>query len=184
MKFAGNMKQQLGTTLAELLLALAVLGVLISLSVSGFSTLFAEARMTSQVNNLVHTLHLARQKSRALGTDVVLCKSANGLQCSSSSAWHNGWLLFANTNGDTPPKINPGERLLVTHGSLHGLQISANRRAFSMRPFGRRATNGTLTFCDHRGGGSARAVVLSYTGKPRVTRQDTGGNPLTCPAKQ
>ncbi|HJP04936.1 MAG: hypothetical protein CL799_08570 [Chromatiales bacterium] len=177
------MKQQLGTTLAELLLALAVLGVLISLSASGFSTLIANTRMTSQVNDLVHTLHLARQKSRALGVDISLCKSANGLQCSSTADWHDGWLLFANRDRDEPPQIDPTEQLLVTSGSLHGLHISANRRAFSMRPFGKRATNGTITFCDRRGVSSARAIVLSYTGKPRVIGAGASNRSLTCPAE-
>lgn len=172
------MKQQLGTTLAELLLTLAVIGTLVTVAVSGFSTLMAESRMTSQVNDLVHTLHLARQKSRALGTTVTLCKSANGQQCTSESAWHDGWLLFANTDGDDPPRIDPGEQLLFAGGSVDGLQISANRSAINMRPFGRRATNGTMAFCDRRGLVSARAIVVSYTGKPRVTRITAA---RTCP---
>ena len=58
--------------------------------------------------------------------------------------------------------------------------ITANRRLFEFRPFGRRSTNGTVTFCDRRGAEQARAVVVSFTGRPRVTRNGSGMAALIC----
>jgi len=42
--------------------------------------------------------------------------------------------------------------------------------------------NGTLVFCDPRGSSSARAIVISHTGRPRVSRRDSSNKPLKCPA--
>ena len=41
-------------------------------------------------------------------------------------------------------------------------------------------TNGTTIFCDGRGAPAAKAVIVSYTGRPRVDRVDADGRPLHC----
>ena len=42
-------------------------------------------------------------------------------------------------------------------------------------------TNGTLIFCDRAGRARPRALVISYTGRPRVAYEDTRGRPYRCP---
>jgi type IV fimbrial biogenesis protein FimT len=59
--------------------------------------------------------------------------------------------------------------------------MTGNRIRFSYRPFGRRSTNGTVTYCDDRGADAARAVIVSYTGRPRTASLAPGGKPLRCP---
>jgi type IV fimbrial biogenesis protein FimT len=169
-----------GMTLIELLIGLAVLSVLVMLSVSGFSTLLASARMNSQVNILLHSFHTARQISRARGIDVAVCKSVDGRQCTTNGNWHDGWMVFANLDGDHPPRRDPDEALLEVHESVRQLDISANRHAFVLRPFGKRSTNGTLVYCDRRGSKSARSIIISYTGKPRSSNKSASGRALVC----
>ncbi|MCP3999339.1 MAG: prepilin-type N-terminal cleavage/methylation domain-containing protein [Gammaproteobacteria bacterium] len=171
-----------GMTLIELLIGLAVTSILITSSVSGLSTLLAETRMNSHVNSLVHSFHSARQISRVKGTEIAVCKSTNGKQCTANSSWHDGWLIFANLDQDNPPQKDPGETLLEVHESVRPLNISSNRHAFIMRPFGKRSTNGTLVYCDQRGSQSAKAIIVSYTGKPRTSSKDSRGQTLTCTA--
>jgi type IV fimbrial biogenesis protein FimT len=173
-------KKPSGMTLIELLIGLATLSILVSLSVSGFSRLIDAARMNSNVNDLVHSFHTARQISRAKGTEITVCKSPDGQQCTTTGNWDDGWLIFANLDQDSPPQLDPGETLLEVHGSVTALNITSNRRAFSMRPFGKRSTNGTLIYCDRRGSESARSVIVSYTGKPRVSDKDASGRMLAC----
>jgi type IV fimbrial biogenesis protein FimT len=177
MNFIGRIS---GVTLIELLTVLAVSSIVATLSVSGFSTLLSKARMDSAVNGLVHSLQMARQISRTMGTTVTVCKSMDGQNCDNGADWHDGWLLFANLDDDTPPQIDPDEVVLEVHESVRNLEISANRRAFVMRPFGRRSTNGTFTYCDGRGASHAQAVIVSYTGKPRKSISGAGGQPLSC----
>lgn len=171
-----------GFSLAELLAALAIAGILTSLAISSFSWLTAELRISSNVNNLVHILHLARQTSWNTGEDVVLCKSATGAQCQDGQDWDSGWMLFSNLDSDDPPRADPGEPVHRTSGPLANLAIRTNRRAFIMRPAGRRTTNGTLIYCDRGNSAGARAVIVSYTGKARISREHANGDTINCTA--
>jgi type IV fimbrial biogenesis protein FimT len=176
------LQKQSAMTLIELLIGLAVLSILVTASVSGFSALIDATRMNSHVNSLVHSFHSARQISRARGTEVTVCKSMDGRQCTAGGNWHDGWLIFANLDQDNPPHLDPGETLLEVHESVSALNISSNRRAFVLRPFGKRSTNGTLVYCDQRGPESAKAIIVSYTGKPRTSTKDASGRTLICAA--
>lgn len=165
----------------ELLFAFAVVAVVLTLGVPAFSDLIRDSRRTEQVNLFVHSIHLAKNEAAKRARYVTLCKSANGRQCTSLGQWHQGWLVFVNRDRDRPPQVDPSEEILYVrppypHGTIHG-----NRVAFTFRPFRRRATNGTLVFCDLRGPASARAVVVSYTGRPRISHKDSRGRPLDCP---
>jgi type IV fimbrial biogenesis protein FimT len=169
-----------GFTLIELLVTLTVLGIILAAAVPGFSALADRIRMNSNISNLSHSFHRARQNSRVTGVATVVCASTDGATCDSTGTWQNGWLVFANTDGDEPPQVDAGEQVLTSGAAIPNLRIAANRRAFIMRPFGLRSTNGTLVWCDRRGSDHARAVIVSYTGKPRVSRFDASGNPLVC----
>ena len=174
------MDRQTGFTLADLLITVGLLGILSVTAVPAFTNVLLSARMTDQVNSLVHAVHLAKQAAHMRLTEVALCRSADGRQCRHSGPWHEGWLLFVNTDGDTPPQIAASEPVLASAGAWPGGTISANRQFFVFRPATIRSTNGTLTFCDRRGGDAARALIISYTGRPRTTRRAPGNGPLTC----
>ena len=159
-----------GITLAELLVALAVLCIVVSMAVSGFSTFSARRMLDNQVSHLVHHLHMARQQSRLFDSDVAVCRSSTGKQCNTTRGWHEGYLVFVNHDGDEPPAVDPGERILAASSTPAALTMTANRPAFVMRPRGLRATNGTFVICDRLGRAAARKVTVSYTGKPRSGR--------------
>ena len=175
---------QPGFTLIELLAVLAVAALLTSVAVAGFNNILANIRMTSQVNHLVHTLHLARQKARAIGTDIAICKSSTLRQCEPDAHWHDGWLMFSNEDADSPPRLDAGETLLAIGIAMQRLRVASTRRAFIMRPPGRRSTNGSLIYCDQRGSDAARAVIISHTGKPRISPYSASGNALVCAQEQ
>jgi type IV fimbrial biogenesis protein FimT len=156
-----------GFTLLELLVVIATVAIITTLSVSGFSALLENIRMDNGVNNLLHSFHLARQKSHLNGFDVTVCKSRDGHQCHNSAEWHDGWVVFGNRDSDDPPDIDPGEPVFSTTPALRNLHISANRQAFHIRPFGRRSTNGSFIYCPGKSSSRSRSVIVSYTGKPR-----------------
>jgi len=58
--------------------------------------------------------------------------------------------------------------------------VLANRDTLSFRPFGQMGVTASFTFCDDRGATAARAVIISQTGRPRVSQLDASGGPLTC----
>ncbi len=142
--------------------------------------LVLDARMTRQVNAFVHSVHLAKQEAHKQVGYVAICKSPDGRQCRHGAAWHEGWIVFVNDDRDQPPQVDTGERLLQVIGRYEGGGIAANRISFVFRPFQVRSTNGTVLFCDARGRDASTAVVVSYTGRPRLVAGDRLINRVPC----
>lgn len=172
--------EQSGMTLLSLIVTMAVVAVLLGSGVPTFRQMVLNNRRTATINELIVSVQFARSESAKRYEEVVLCPSAGGAQCS-GRRWDQGWLVFANTDRDSPARIDPGETVLYRHSVADGIQIMSNRPAFRFRPLGVRSVNGTITFCDIRGAISARAIIISYTGRPRVSDLDARGKPLPCP---
>lgn len=172
-----------GFTLWELLLALAVGGMLVGLAVPAFQEFLLDARRTADVNAFVLAVQVARSEAAKRGQTAVLCKTADWHRCGGAELrFDAGFMVFVNTDDERPPHRSPAEPLLYTHRPAMAGTITANRELFEFRPGLRRSVNGTVTFCDRRGAAAARAVVVSYTGRPRVDTVRPDGRPLSCAA--
>lgn len=171
-----------GMTLFELMLSLSILAVAGTLAMPTFADLRRNAVRTTTVNDFLHALYLARSEAINRMEVVSVCKSDDGRTCGNQlSDWAGGWLVFANLDRDQPPQVDPDEPVLRTYPGWSGGSINANRPAFSFRPVTQIGVNGTVLFCDAGGSATARAIVISQTGRPRSTNQDGDGNPLSCP---
>lgn len=175
------MRSAPGMTLVELLAVIGIMAVTLVVGTPFVRTLLLDARMTGAVNGLVHVVHLARQESQRDLRDVVVCRSATAATCAPPGNWSSGWIVFINEDGDDPPQVDPDETILHATQQQALRFITSNRRAYVLRPYSLRATNGTVVFCDERGQPAARAVIISYTGRPRVAARTAGGQPLSCP---
>ena len=111
---------------------------------------------------------------------VSLCPSVDGLRCQPGRDWSTGWLMFENTDRDEPPRRDADEPLLQAHVVGENVRIMANRRGFTLRATHKRATNGTFVVCDRAARATPVALVVSYTGRPRVTRETRRGDPYSC----
>lgn len=171
-----------GTTLVELLTAVAVVAVLATLAAPSFQTLYWDGRRTDAVNGLLHTLFLARSEAIKRGEVVSVCHSSDGQRCGPGVDWSAGWIVFVNLDRDEPPARDAAEPLLFTSAGSPGVSITSNRRAYSFRPVIQAVVNGTILFCDARGSAEARAIIVSHSGRPRVARRDAEGKPLRCPS--
>ncbi|MEM7283658.1 MAG: GspH/FimT family protein, partial [Pseudomonadota bacterium] len=147
------------------------------LVVPSFSDLLLDSRRAAAMNSFVRAVHLARSESAKLSRPIVLCKTTNLETCAPNNAsWDLGWLIFAPALGDLEATAP-----LLRQQHWPGLEITSNRNRFTFHPFHRRRqTNGTITFCDRRGPIKARAVIISYTGRPRVDSVAPGGRALRC----
>ena len=170
-----------GYSLYELIVTIGVVALVMSLGVPSFGRMLADHRLKAEVDALFHAVHLARKESVVRRRAITLCPSRDGLNCEPGFDWSHGWIMFVNLDRDAPAARDPDEPVLQRFsGTLHNL-VSANRRSFSFRTTELRATNGTLIFCDKARRAAARALVVSYTGRPRVARQDRRGKPYRCP---
>jgi type IV fimbrial biogenesis protein FimT len=170
-----------GWTLFELLVALTVLAIVTAWAAPAFDTWALDSRRTADINALVLAIQLARSEAAKRGRPVVLCSTADGERCADPSRrYDGGWMVFVNEDDVEPAQRSALEPRLYVHTPQLRGAITANRDLFEFRPFGRRSTNGTVTFCDRRGASQARAAIVSYTGRPRVSARGPGNRPLAC----
>ncbi len=174
------MPRNAGYSLTELLVVLALAALLLGLAVPAFTNLVLDARLVAAVNRLVHGIHVARHEALKTGADVVLCRSRTGRQCTETGDFTQGLIVFVNRDRDDPPRVDAGETVLQAEPAFGLAMLSANRRTFVFRPFSR-SVNGTFTACDRRGDRAARAVVVSYTGRPRAVPVAEADGARSCP---
>jgi len=174
------LRSQQGFTLYELLLTLLLVVLLAGVAVPSFSASLARGRQAAEIDALFHAVHRARKESVLRRKVVSICPSVDGQQCQSSRDWSSGWLLFENSDRDSPPRVDAGEPILQRHAAASNVHITANRKGFTLRATFLRATNGTLVFCDPEARIAPKALVVSYTGRPRVARHKSNRELYSC----
>ena len=174
-----KLPRQGGYSLFELVGTVALAGIVLTLGVPSLGRIAADARLRVHVDALFHAIHLARKESVVRRRVMTICPTADGVQCADD--WVDGWMLFANLDRDRPAHRDVNEPV-VRLGLIHdSVKIAANRRSFTLRSTQLRATNGTIVVCDRRGRARPRALVVSYTGRPRVAYESPRDIPYQCP---
>lgn len=169
-----------GYSLLELLLTITVAALILALGIPSFAALNARHAQRVELNALFHAVHLARKASIMRKQVVSLCPSADGRSCTPGQDWSGGFLVFENGDRDEPPLLDDGEIVLHRHLAGKSARITANRRGFTLRATFLRATNGTIVVCDRAGRVTPKALVVSYTGRPRVAARTPRGAPYSC----
>ena len=170
-----------GFTLLDAVVVCALLGILAALTAPAFREMGMNARRTTQVNAMLRALHLARSSAIRRAVPVVVCKSVDGRQCAPAAAsWSAGYIVFANDDRDSPPQVDDAEEILLAQPRIERLRVTANRNALVYWPVTMAGTTASIVFCDERGAAAARAVIVSHTGRPRVTDKDASGRALLC----
>jgi type IV fimbrial biogenesis protein FimT len=169
-----------GFTLWELLCTLGIVGVALTSGIPVLRTVILDAQLTADVNGWILAVQLARSEAAKRNRPVIVCMTDDTRRCGvPASTVDAGWMVYVNLDDDYPPERSATEPLLYVHElELRGT-VTSNRPYYEFRPR-RRSTNGTIVFCDGRGSSAAKAVIVSYTGRPRVARVDADGRPLTC----
>jgi type IV fimbrial biogenesis protein FimT len=170
-----------GFTLWELVWTIAIAGITLGLAVPSFEAFLLDSRRTADINAFVIAVQLARSEAAKRGRPIVLCQSPDLIRCGNDELdYGSGWIVFANDDEMRPPQRAAQEPILYAHAPELVGSISANRELFEFRPYLKRSVNGTATFCDRRGASAARAVIVSYTGRPRVDSKGPAGERLVC----
>ena len=170
-----------GFSLFELMFTLAIAVIIAFAGVPAMGWLVLDARLTADVNAFVTSIQLARSESAKRGGSVVVCKTADDRVCGGTAVhYETGWMVFVDEDDDDPPEVDGNESVLWSYRPAAEGTIRSNRSRYVFSPYYRRSTNGTVTFCDSRGAAAARAVIVSYTGRPRASDRGPGGRKLEC----
>lgn len=170
------MKKQFAFTLIEMMVTVAIAGVLLAIAIPSFSAVVSNGRLSGRANEMVAAISFARSEAIKRGRPVTLCRSANagsgaesGWICATGGGgWENGWFVFEDTNSngaaDTDEARLRGKGDFGTAAyTMRGNTNVADRITFTdqgMSP----GFNGTFTVCDtHRR--VARQIVVVVTGR-------------------
>jgi type IV fimbrial biogenesis protein FimT len=163
-----------GYTLIELMVVLAVMGILVIAATGGFYSLVGSKRAQTELIKLKSVLELAKIKAVSEVGPIAICPSVDGKNCNGGS-WNDEIIVFIDRNQDEI--LSKTERLLVTIPPL-----SANKklvwRAFpssrylQFLPDGLlNVFTGTFVFCMGSGKNLiAQGLVVDKTGRMRFTK--------------
>ncbi|MGH8751671.1 MAG: GspH/FimT family pseudopilin [Burkholderiales bacterium] len=169
---------QTGFTLVELMVAVAVLGVVTVFALPNFTATIKNNRFSTQASDLLSDLAFARSQAATLGLHVSICTSPDttvpvaALACATAGTdWKTGRLIYVDV--DASGTYNAGDTLLRVRDALSGGNTltatgvwAGGTYRIQYRPSGIPISNiGNLDICDNRPGATGRRIALSATGR-------------------
>jgi len=174
-------RQDKGVTALELMVTMTVIAILLTTGVPALRNYSWNLRMKTAMDTLQSDLKLARGRAISHNTQTVICPAHSAVNCSGQSAWQDGWIVFADLNGD---HLKQSGEPLIRHAdatALLNINSSASRSYLRFFPNGSApGSNTTVLFCDRRGAAYAGSITLSNSGRIRA-RSDGAGASVNCP---
>lgn len=176
--------KEAGLTLIELLVTLAVLGILSSVAVPSYQSFIANGQVSAASGEMLISLAQARSEAMKLNTFVSVLPV-------NSTDWSGGWYLKTTNNscapvGDAFGTASALGSFVTIKSSSSTLSFSSTNPSFTFGPNGfpyvscaspyySGAMNGVLVFQSSQTG-RENWVILSKTGRARICRP----GPETC----
>lgn len=178
-------RRQNGFTLIELMIAIGLTALLMSMAVPAMSLFVSNARQTGAINDFIASMHMARSTAITTNSRVTVCASDDGAGCDNVD-WNEGWIVFIDEDSDQD--VDAGERIISTSEGVDELSIRSGEfgQFLMYRPNGRAMNaavtdnSGEFTVCDQRGANHAKVLIIDLSGRPRVSETLMNGNSPGC----
>lgn len=155
-----------GFSMIELMVALSVASILLSLAVPSFVRLIQNNRAAIAANEMLFSAQLARGEAVKHARAVRLCPSSDAAACSGGTAWEGGWIVWIDRNRNDALDADEVLRVVnplggaVTLSGPAGLGFSEVGTAISSAVFEVRAGRAGL-----------RQVCVQMSGRSEVVRE-------------
>jgi type IV fimbrial biogenesis protein FimT len=158
-----------GFTLIEMMTAIFILAVLVSLTIPSFREATLSSRLSGFANDIVASTQLARSEAIKRNVTVTLCASSDGETCNDPDGWEAGWIVLADEGGANEAVVQhrpalPQEFRMVQTGGVASVLFPPTVVADN---------EVTLTVCRAEPEGSQeRIVTITAARNARVTTPD------------
>lgn len=168
-----------GMTAIELLVVMAIVGVLLAIAIPSFVGITQSSRVAGEINALSGDVQFARAEAIKEGLPVSICASANGTSCLGTNTWNGGWIVFSDANGNQT--VDAGDTVLrkqTPWTSTDTFTASNSIAAFSYSRDGfALALPGTVTWTLHTqplNASATRCIAINIAGRQQVQSPGTG----------
>jgi len=168
------MKSENGFTLVELLIALSIGSILLTIGVPSFKNYILDNRLVTQANRISNDINIARSAAIKYQRQGQICISSDSTTaaptCTGGTDWSVGWMVWVDKDRDGIPDA-PGEIILVAE-ALSGTTTltSAALGAISYDSRGFATSTDTLTLCDDRTGEVGRSIDIRGAGRINISK--------------
>jgi len=94
------MTKEMGFTLVELLVVMAIIALLMAFGVPSFRSITYSSRVSSEANAMLGDLQFARSEAQKGGQSVTVCASTDQNTCSANNVWGAGWIVFLDVDSN------------------------------------------------------------------------------------
>jgi len=181
-----------GFSLIELMVTVAIAGIVAATAVPSFNTTIERNRIVSERDELAGHLRVARSTAVANNGTVVVCASSDKSSCNKTGNWEAGWIVFAKSGSDISTFSSASDQLLKVSDGIddnNSLTWDGGGSEIAFDGDGNARSSGTFTFCGSSGSDDlAKALILYSTGSMRPgidnnsngISENMGGNDLSC----
>lgn len=153
-----------GFTLIELMIAIAIAAILLSIAIPSFQSVIQNSRASALATEITAALNTARTEAVKRSEPVRVCPSSDGATCTGS--WEDGWIVLLDSNNEVLQVWQaPGGSAVIEQTPTDNSPLVFNRLGALDS-----ADTTLLTRADGCSGDRARQINISPTGRQRITR--------------
>lgn len=166
-----------GFTLIELMIVIALVAILTSLAVPGFSQFLSKRSVSAAAATLATDYRFARSEAIKRSSFVTVCRSTDSATCAGTSeSWHGGWIVFADADGNGV--VGANEEILRVQQVIQGISsivnptLSSTRHTATFRPSGIAvAVNDSMVVTPSVASTNTRLLCISNQGRVALRAQ-------------